>query len=455
MLKKLDQIAQNPEVLIDGDPELASLFLEMTTSFFKATKDAEFREGSGGSMPDLLSDPSIGQWMVWGQIKQQNEALMNAANTVNFDESEPEPIEEEEEEELDEEAPPEAAAGEPEEDEPDEVGLEHLHVSEMEDDEEEEDAGEGDEEFENILLGRSGDDEIGKNARAEDLWGGGEEYLDPREREKREIEMQLVSKKGWEMSGETLATERPKDGLVDVDLDFDFSSIQPPDPLATSELEKLLTARIESMRFDDPVRRAKPKQNATQSYVINSEKPKLGLADEYAQMYAQSAAVDEDGRKVLTDDQKVALNLWDALDRHLNQLTERRFIAQKPRDNIDVQKGALLEVEERPVARKAPEEVMAPVGSIRQMKGESEVTPEERKNRLRSRKKKHMKERTARDAAKGVLYSETGKDGAEVKAQQDVQRLLQGKLPGIERIAPGEAITAEKKKPKVNKNFMK
>ena len=453
MLKKLDDIARNPELLINGDPELASLFLEMTTSFFKATKGAEFREGSGGSVPDLLSDPSIGQWMVWGQIRQQNEALMEAAQTVNFDESEPESMIEEEEEEAAEEPLP---MTEEEEEEHDEVGLENLHISDMEDNEEEEDDGEDDAEFEKILLGGGDDDDVGKTARAEDLWGRSDEFMDPRERKKKEIEMQLVSKKGWEMSGETLAAERPKDGLVDVDLDFDFTSIAPPDPPATAELEKILTARIESMRFDDVVRRAKPKQNATQSYIINSEKPKMGLADEYAALYAeQSAAVDEDGRPALSEDQKVALDLWDIVDRHLNQLTERRFIAQKPRDHIDVKKGALLDVEEKPVVRQAPEEVMAPAGSVRQMKGEAEVTPEERKNRLRTRKRKHMKERIAKDAEKGILYSEIGKDGSEVKAQQDVKKLLEGKLTGIERVAPGEAITAERKKPKVNKNFMK
>ena len=163
MLKKLDDIARNPELLINGDPELASLFLEMTTSFFKATKDAEFREGSGGSVPDLLSDPSIGQWMVWGQIRQQNEALMEAAQTVNFDESEPEPMAEEEEEEEAAEEP--LPMTEEEEEQREEVGLENLHISDMEDDEEEEDDGEDDAEFEKILLGGGDDDDVVRRAR--------------------------------------------------------------------------------------------------------------------------------------------------------------------------------------------------------------------------------------------------------------------------------------------------
>jgi hypothetical protein len=89
---------------------------------------------------------------------------------------------------------------------------------------------------------------------------------------------------------------------------------------------------------------------------------------------------------------------------------------------------------------------MMPVGSMRQMKGEREVTSEERKARLRVRKEKDQRKRIAKDAAKGVLYSESGKDGGMVKLEQDVKKLMHGDLAGVEVVGAGEAILEQKKK---------
>jgi len=118
----------------------------------------------------------------------------------------------------------------------------------------------------------------------------------------REIELRLVSKRGWELSGETLAVERPQDGLIDVDVDFDFASARAPGARAASELECLLIARIEAMSFDDVVRRSRPRETATQAYVVSGEKSKLGLADEYARDYAGAEEAGQKEKTVLLED---------------------------------------------------------------------------------------------------------------------------------------------------------
>ena len=72
-------------MLIDGDEELSKLFMDMTISFFKATKQNEFVENSGGEFKDLLYQKELGRWATWEQIRLQNEALIEAASKVNFD----------------------------------------------------------------------------------------------------------------------------------------------------------------------------------------------------------------------------------------------------------------------------------------------------------------------------------------------------------------------------------
>jgi hypothetical protein len=62
---ELNAIAKDPDILINGYPTAAELFLTMTSSFFKAANDAEFQPGSGGELDSLLCDPSLSRWAIW------------------------------------------------------------------------------------------------------------------------------------------------------------------------------------------------------------------------------------------------------------------------------------------------------------------------------------------------------------------------------------------------------
>lgn len=460
MLDRLYKIAKDPQGLIDGDEGLSKLFMDMTASFFKATKQNEFRENSGGEFRELLHQKELGHWATWEQIRLQNEALLAAAEGVDFsaeasEEEEEAAVAEDEAFEEEEEAAEAAEAARGDEEEEEEVrGLEELHSSDMDALEEEDGEVNGDDMFgdrmSRIILGED-DVEGDSHMTYKDFFGDAppEDEAGARERKIREIENGLISKRSWELNGETVADERPVDSLADVELDFDFTSSKPPEPMPTAELEELLIARIESMNFDDVVRKQKPKVTANEALQINSEKPKLGLVDEYVNDFIKSAqSGDGSEEKELTKEEKEAIALYSSLEHELNRFTERRYVAKRPRESIDVTKGVTLDVEEKPKAVLGPEEIMAPVGSTRQMKGELEVTTEEHKARRRVRKEKYQKQQIAKDAARGVLYSQNGGDGAEVKVQQDIQKLVSGNLQGVEVVAPGGAISDTKQKSK-------
>ncbi|KAH0789224.1 Mpp10 protein [Histomonas meleagridis] len=439
MLDRLDAISKTPSILINGDSTLSNLFMDMTISFFKVTKDNEFQPNSAGPIENLVHNKEFGEWETWEQIRVQNEALIAAASKVNFNEDLAQ-----EEEELNE-APSGGERGpliyEEEEEEANDFPLNLQNEGE----EEEEEANE---EFSRILMGADDDSDYSKPINYKDFYGDEppDDVSSARKKQVEAIEQSLISKRPWELNGETLASERPVDSLAEVELDFDFTSNRAPIPPPTADIEAILLSRIESMNFDDVTRKQKPQLRASEIREINSSKPKSSLVDEYVNDYIQRAqnSGDNSGEVEYTAEERKAIDLFESVMSELNRFTEKNYIARRPRAHVDVSKGVTVDVEERPQNQLAPEEIMAPVGSTRQMKGELERTHEEHRAHRRVKKEKQKKEKEARDAAKGILYSQTGRDGAEVKAQQDVKKLLSGNLQGVEVVAAGGAISDEK-----------
>ena len=96
---------------------------------------------------------------------------------------------------------------------------------------------------------------------------------------------------------------------------------------------------------------------------------------------------------------------------------------------------------------------MAPVGTTRQLKGETEITHEQRKANLRSRKAEGKKKKEAQEASKGVSMSQAGKDGREIQIQKDMEKLAKNQLPGVQVVQKGGKI-GEKTKDKTKNNFL-
>lgn len=280
--------------------------------------------------------------------------------------------------------------------------------------------------------------------------GGEEDVLSINKSEIERIEQQMLADKPYFLMGETFASGRTKDALLDIDLDFNMRNDLPPNPPTTEELNVILTTRIESMLFDDVVRKKKVTENKTEEQGLSGIKSKLSLVEEYEQMAMSNANLNEPEK--FTNEQKEALEQWRELEHELNRFTERRAISKKPRQRaLIVTSNAILDVEDKPDPVKAPEEIMAPVGTTRQLKSDIERSSREKDLDRQSRKKKHAAVTEKKDAAKGVLYNETGKDGKEVQIEKDVEKLIKGQHQDIEVYQPGQAIPNEKVKKKVNK----
>lgn len=501
MLDKLQLCAKNPDILINAkdsnDQKLTDLFLEMTKAFYKSTNECKFSPFQINGKTDLIVPDKEQKYFIWEQISRSNQPLIEKALHLDFEEDEKLGFvgadEEEEEEEamsegniFDDELKNTHLNDEFEEDEEEEEkelkeSIDQVHISDLDDNYDESNNGDdfindgaNEEEYNRLLL-EADDDNANQEITYKDLYGDAPPTsdvdenelnkdlnenleVDPKTKQIHDIEQKLISKKPWEMSGETLARERPADSLADIDIDFDFSNTEPPEPPSTSEIEAILIKRIESMNFDDVVRRKKPVESAREIYEISTERSKLGLADVYANEYlkaAQSKALSENPEENLTPKQKEAINLWHSLEHELNKFTEKRTITKRPKDNVSITQAISLDVEEKPEETKAPEEIMEPAGSTRQMKGEAEFNHDERKGKRRAIKAKKQKEQIAKDASRGILYSQNGGNGTEVKIQQDIDKLMKGNLNGVEVVKPGEAISAEKAKPKnINNKFL-
>ncbi len=69
------------------------------------------------------------------------------------------------------------------------------------------------------------------------------------------IEADMMQKKDWNMLGEAKASERPKNSLLEVHLDFNTATKLPPTITkeTTSAIDALIKQRVLDELFDDPV----------------------------------------------------------------------------------------------------------------------------------------------------------------------------------------------------------
>ena len=463
MNTQFEDIIQKPEILINGNEEMSNFFLDMTSAFFESTKENEFEPNSSGKNSKLFTK-NFGQHSIWEQIKLQNKNLMNSISKLDFtvkkmefEKNEEEEFEIEEDFEIEENELNENINLFEEEEEEKEIfddfdknskGIESIHISDENFKEEEEELGDINKSFNEEEKNKDG------QIKYEDFFGD-EPPEDEFKGKIREIEKSLIDPKPWHLMGEAKASDRPKDSLADIDIDFDINSSLPPNPLTTNELETLLIKRIESMNFDDVIRKKKPiTNNNSQLYQLNGIKSTKSLVDEYAEELIKQNKEYLDQEQTLTQQQKEAIDMWKSLEQELNRFTEKRFIAKRPKTKIEISSGAILNVESQPEPTKTPEEIMKHISNTRDMKGELEHTHEEKKSQRRQRKEKDQKQKIIKDAEKGILYSQNGKDGSEIQIKKDIEKLEKGQLQGIEIYIPGEKIPEKNQKTNFKKNYL-
>ncbi|KPM04140.1 U3 small nucleolar ribonucleoprotein MPP10-like protein [Sarcoptes scabiei] len=107
---------------------------------------------------------------------------------------------------------------------------------------------------------------------------------------KAEEELLMPHNIRWQLSGETIATIRPSNSLLEEHLQFDH--VSRPAPIITDEttnrLEELIKQRIKDKVFDDVERKTKPEKEVFEfrkRIMLESEKSKASLSEIYEQEY--------------------------------------------------------------------------------------------------------------------------------------------------------------------------
>ncbi|KAJ9085007.1 U3 snoRNP protein [Entomophthora muscae] len=225
-----------------------------------------------------------------------------------------------------------------------------------------------------------------------------------------QLEEENVSAKPWTMMGEAAAWNRPKDSLLEEDLEFDHAS--KPVPVVTVEvtqsLEQMIQQRILDQNFNDVVKPAKEKLKPrfnSDEVELDTEKAKQSLAqvyeDEYRKATSQPGQADEVPPEVQQAHQEIE-TLFQSVCFKLDALANCHYAPKMPKIEVQVVQDlpAIAMEEKIPLAVSdatllAPEEVFAQAhhGQAGKIETSNELSQEER-NRLRNRKKRLAKARS-------------------------------------------------------------
>ncbi|KAI6036079.1 U3 small nucleolar ribonucleoprotein complex, subunit Mpp10 [Pisolithus microcarpus] len=199
----------------------------------------------------------------------------------------------------------------------------------------------------------------------------------------KQLEAENVSKKDWVLMGEASSKSRPRDSLLQEDLEFD--RIAKSVPIVTEEvvagLEERIKARIKDGRFDDVVRR-RPLDDKpflpSRLFELQDTKSQQSLAQIY----------ENENTEAIT-------KLWEGICNKLDALCNAHYVPKQPKATIttvsDVAAATLesaLPTNKSVSSTLAPEEIFAPASSDPRVR--SELTPAE-KRALRTKQRKARK----------------------------------------------------------------
>lgn len=179
----------------------------------------------------------------------------------------------------------------------------------------------------------------------------------------REQEQKLLEDKPWQMKGEIRGHERPKDALVEMEVEFQHGvELKPKAPAKVSkEIERVIEQRILKEAFDDP-REIVINQDLSWKKNfedLNFEKDDRGLGALYEEEYKKNML----GLPVETKEQKMQqeiLALYREISNTLDNLTNNSYvpmplIAEKKKNKSDIE---TINLEEKiPITVKSTETI--------------------------------------------------------------------------------------------------
>ncbi|KIK21355.1 hypothetical protein PISMIDRAFT_104120 [Pisolithus microcarpus 441] len=305
------------------------------------------------------------------------------------------------------------------------------------DEEEEEEEDEGDEE-EGEVAGTEDGTRLAIERMKDDLFAEDEEQQkdsDMTTHERRmaalqeqikQLEAENVSKKDWVLMGEASSKSRPRDSLLQEDLEFD--RIAKSVPIVTEEvvagLEERIKARIKDGRFDDVVRR-RPLDDKpflpSRLFELQDTKSQQSLAQIYENEYiaAQAGGSTDNRDAKLKKEHEAITKLWEGICNKLDALCNAHYVPKQPKATIttvsDVAAATLesaLPTNKSVSSTLAPEEIFAPASSDPRVR--SELTPAEKRALRTKQRKARKKERDLLEKSVDKFAKKKG-----VKEQKD------------------------------------
>jgi U3 small nucleolar RNA-associated protein MPP10 len=244
----------------------------------------------------------------------------------------------------------------------------------------------------------------------------------------RKMEEKRLFGTDWSMAGETAASKRPRDALLEVDdLEFEYGMKATPvvTEAFTAKLEDRIKQRIQDENFDDVQRKtalsteadiAKPKFDAA----LDAQKSKMSLMDLYEKEFLEKQRLAEEGAggpdapsaEPLTEvekDELRAIQMWQRLAQHLDALSNFHFTPKPVQQDLDARVRA--------VENQAPAVVIESVGNFATTRenalapqdlyrgsshrfadvGTDELTPKERHALRRAKKEAGKKDRERKE----------------------------------------------------------
>ena len=225
-----------------------------------------------------------------------------------------------------------------------------------------------------------------RDARAPSAPSAFQRAQDKLARQINTLEERALQEKTWLLKGEASAKERPKNSVLEADLEFDH--VQAPPPVVseemTAKLEDIIKARIAEQRFDD-VERVEPGLDDDRRRKtlpeLDDTKSKKGLGDIYADEFVKQRAAAEGRASGLEEKEDPlvveAKSLFKALTTKLDALSHFHFAPKPVMEEMAVKVDApALEAEEvapamaSDASRKAPRR-FSPAGRTREACGEA------------------------------------------------------------------------------------
>jgi U3 small nucleolar RNA-associated protein MPP10 len=153
-----------------------------------------------------------------------------------------------------------------------------------------------------------------------------------------ELEAENVAEKKWTLVGEASSRSRPKNSLLEEDLDFE--RVTKPVPLTTQEvvqgLEERIKSRITEGRFDDVVRLRDPKEKPflpSRLFELKDTKSEMSLAQIYESEFTaaqQGDATDVRDAKLQKEHEEIERS-WENICGKLDALCNAHFVPKQVR----------------------------------------------------------------------------------------------------------------------------